>query len=150
MPSALEGADASRPSPIRAQPVTSSESLRVLVVDGEPLIRWSLARALEARGHRVVAVADTTAAFQALATVPPDAVVLDCQYADSEDLMLLEIVHRLAPDLPVIGMTAFPSGRLRRRAGELGAVWILEKPFDVFSVEGVLVHACARKVRNAR
>lgn len=150
MRSTSRTADASRPSPIRAQPVTSSESLRVLVVDGEPLIRWSLARALEARGHRVVAVADTAAALQALVTVPPDAAVLDCQYADSGDLVLLDIIHRFAPDLPVIATTAFPSGRLRRRAGELGAVSILEKPFDVFSVEGVLLHARARTVRHAR
>jgi DNA-binding NtrC family response regulator len=117
----------------------------VLVVDGEPLIRWSLAKALEARAHSVVAVAETTAALQALATVPLDAVILDCQYADSGDLVLLEVIRRFAPDLPVIAMTAFPSERLRGRAGGLGAVWILEQPFDVFSVEGLLVHACARK-----
>lgn len=113
-------------------------SLRLLVVDGEPLIRWSLAAALEERGHRVTVAADRNAALRALGAGPVDVILLDCHLADAADLELLRIIRGRTPQTPVVGMTAFPSQDLRRRAGELGAACLLEKPFDVFGVEGVL------------
>ena len=146
MRNALDTPSADRPSSSSAEPVTAGGSRCVLVVDGEPLIRWCLAAALEGRGHRVVAAADTNAALRALAEEPIDAVLLDCQLSD-RDLELLRLIRRVAPQLPVVGMTACPSRRLRRRADELGAVWLLEKPFDVFSIEEVVLQACEHSRR---
>lgn len=118
-------------------------SLRLLVVDGEPLIRWSLAAALEQRGHRVTVAADRDGALHAIGAGPVDVILLDCQLADSADLELLRIIRGRTPQTPVIGMTAFPSQDLRRRAGEFGAACLLEKPFDVFGIEQVLLDVCS-------
>jgi len=117
----------------------TSPSLRLLVVDGEPLIRWSLAAALEERGHRVTVAADREGALRALGAGPVDVILLDCHLADSANLELLRIIRGRTPQTPVVGMTAFPSRDLRHRAGELGAAGLLEKPFDVFGVEGMLL-----------
>ena len=119
------------------------QSLRLLVVDGEPLIRWSLAAALEERGHRVIVAADREGALRALGAGPVDVILLDCHLADSANLELLRIIRGRTPQTPVVGMTAFPSRDLRRRAGELGAACLLEKPFDVFGVERVLLGLCS-------
>src|SRR4026209_302844 len=106
--------------------------LRVLVVDGERLIRWSLTAALEEHGHHVAVAADRDAALHALQTEPLDVILLDCHLADATDLALLRIVRRRARETPVVGMTAFPSRELTRRAGSCGVARLLEKPFDVF------------------
>jgi DNA-binding NarL/FixJ family response regulator len=63
--------------------------------------------------------------------------------ADSADLELLRIIRGRTPQTPVIGMTAFPSQDLRRRASEFGAACLLEKPFDVFGIEEVLLDVCS-------
>jgi len=119
------------------------ERLRVLVVDGERLIRWSLAAALEEHGHHVTVAADRDGALHALRTEPLDVILLDCHLADSPDLDLLRVVRRRAPQTPVVGMTAFPSRELRRCASDLGAARLLEKPFDVFAIERVLLDVCS-------
>ena len=123
--------------------VPPAEPLRVLVVDGEPLIRWSLAAALEEHGHHVTAAADRDGALHALQSEPLDVILLDCHLTDATDLELLRVVRSLAPRTPVVGMTAFPSRELRRCASHLGAACLLEKPFDVFGVERVLLDVCA-------
>ena len=117
--------------------------LRVLVVDGEPLLRWALAKALEACGHRVVTAAGGDAALHAVACRGLDAALLESPSADGPELTLLDVIRRVAPDLPVIGMTAFPSEGVTGRAREHGAIRILAKPFDVFSLDGVLQDVCA-------
>ena len=124
--------------------VPPAKPLRVLVVDGELLIRWSLAAALEEHGHHVAVAADRDAALDALQTEPLDVILLDCHLADATDLELLRTVRRRAPETPVVGMTAFPSRELTRRAGSCGVARLLEKPFDVFEIERVLLDECAK------
>jgi hypothetical protein len=45
--------------------------------------------------------------------------------------------------MPVVGMTAFPSRELTRRFGMCGVACLLEKPFDVFGIERVLLEVCS-------
>jgi DNA-binding NtrC family response regulator len=132
----------SAPPPADAAPLQRRRGLRVLVVDGEPLIRWALAKALEASGHRVVTAADADAALHTVICEGLDAALIDCQLADGRNLSLLDVIHRISPDLPVIGMTAFPSDEVTLRAREHGAIRTLEKPFDVFSLDRVLRDVC--------
>src|SRR5262245_42636889 len=63
-------------------------SRRVLVVDDEPLIRWSVAETLADAGFHVVQRADAKGARAALAQAHDvfDAVVLDLRLPDSSDL----------------------------------------------------------------
>jgi CheY-like chemotaxis protein len=66
-------------------------SLRVLVVDDELLIRWSIAETLTSAGHTVVEAENGAAAVQALTNSmdPFDAVFLDYRLPDSDGLKLL-------------------------------------------------------------
>ena len=57
---------------------TAARCLRVLVVDDEPLIRWSIAETLGAAGHQVTEAQDAASALRALADAPStDLVLLD-------------------------------------------------------------------------
>src|SRR5215470_7619115 len=84
-------------------------TLRVLVVDDEPLIRWSVSEALAESGHVVCEASDGASAVELLSDGARlfDVIVLDYRLPDSNDLHLLETVRGLAPDSTVIMMTAF-------------------------------------------
>ena len=64
-----------------------SPSLRVLIVDDESLIRWSVAETLGAAGHAVLEAADGATALRTLTEVsdPVDVVLLDFRLPDSND-----------------------------------------------------------------
>jgi DNA-binding NtrC family response regulator len=112
---------------------------RVLVVDDEPLIRWCIAETLGAAGHRVVEAQDAASALEALASGPnPDVVLLDLRLPDSNDLELLTKIRKIAPAAAVVMMTAFGTPDVTTGALQLGARMILNKPFDMHDLEGVV------------
>ena len=126
--------------------MTPDGPFRVLVVEDESLMRWSVAQALTGRGHTVVEAADGAAAMRLLEETPADVVLLDYRHPDSDDFALLRDIRRLAPATPVVLMTAFGTPELSDRARALGASDVLQKPFDVFRVDGVLRRACGSSV----
>jgi DNA-binding NtrC family response regulator len=126
--------------------MTPDGPFRVLVVEDESLMRWSVAQALTGRGHTVVEAADGAAAMRLLEETPADVVLLDYRLPDFDDFALLRDIRRLAPATPVVLMTAFGTPELSDRARALGASDVLQKPFDVFRVDGVLRRACGSSV----
>src|SRR5689334_14507055 len=86
----------------------NSATLRVLVVDDEPLIRWSLAQTLADRGH-VVCEAEDAASTRAAISDDFDVLLLDYRLPDSDNLSLLASIRNRAPHAQVIVMTAFGS-----------------------------------------
>jgi DNA-binding NtrC family response regulator len=105
---------------------------RVLVIDDEPLIRWSLAQTLEGGGYSVVTAVNGAQGIRELLEKGPfDAVLLDLQLPDCGDLGLLRMVRDAAPTTPVVLMTAFLTPEAEEEAGWIGAARILRKPFDL-------------------
>ena len=107
--------------------------LRVLVVDDEFLIRWSINQTLTQSGHTVVEAPDGATAVRTLtdAAAPIDLVLLDYRLPDSNGLTLLATIRRLAPDSPVIMMTAFGTPEVIKGALDLGVSQVLSKPFEM-------------------
>lgn len=114
----------------------SAAGLRILVVDDEALIRWSLLETLTSCGHAVVEAGDAAGAVQAVTTagVPFDVVLLDFRLPDSNDLVLLSRLRRLAPATRVILMTAYGTPEILQNALDLGACRVISKPFDMNDV----------------
>jgi DNA-binding NtrC family response regulator len=116
---------------------------RVLVVDDEALIRWSLAEMLGERGYVVTEADNARMALAAIqqAQEPFDVVLLDYRLPDSADLRLLETVKRLAPTSQVIMITAHNSPELAQGAVALGAFRVINKPFEVESLAALVNQA---------
>lgn len=109
-----------------------SAPLRVLIVDDEPLIRWSLAETLADSGHIVVEAGDGETALRFLVDDQPfDVVLLDYRLPDSNDLRLLTAIRETAPLSAVIMMTAFGTPEIAHGALALGAYRVVPKPFEV-------------------
>ena len=75
---------------------------KVLIVDDEPLIRWTMQQALTAWGFEPVEAADATTAIRAFEHCPPDAVLLDINLPDGSGLELLRRFKRERPKTAVI------------------------------------------------
>ena len=105
----------------------------VLVVDDEPLIRWSLAETLSDRGHTVAEAGDGKEALRVVtrAANRPDVVMLDYRLPDSNDLSLFAAIKRELPEIPIILMTAYGSPEITTGALALGAYRVVSKPFAV-------------------
>jgi len=123
--------------------------LRVLVVEDEALIRWSIAETLAGHGHSVVEAASAATAVEALDTEPApiDVVLLDLRLPDSSDLDLLARIRRRHPESVVVMMTAYGSPELARHALELGAYRVVDKPFDMNALDPLLREAHDAGVR---
>ena len=104
----------------------------VLVVDDEPLIRWSVAESLADAGVDVEQAADAASALHAVTTtaLPFDAVVLDLRLPDMNDLSLLGTLRQLLPGATLILMTAFGTQDIVADAEAMGAT-VLYKPFEL-------------------
>ena len=127
----------------RAENMSNKSSpLRVLVVDDEPLICWSLAETLGASGDQVTEAESGDAAIRMLTTAPaPDVVMLDYQLPDSRDLTLLQTVRRLAPRSRVILMSAYCTPDVANQALALGACRVVAKPLDIEEVPAMVDEA---------
>jgi DNA-binding NtrC family response regulator len=136
MPSTLEVSEFSRME-------KNSPALRVLVVDDEPLLRWSLAETLAERGCEVTETSDGRGATRCMedATRVFDVVLLDYRLPDADDFSLLASIRDRWPHTPVVLMTAFSSPEVVRGALDLGAVRVLNKPFEMGEIAGLLAAA---------
>ncbi|MBC7251444.1 MAG: response regulator transcription factor [Anaerolineae bacterium] len=103
--------------------------VKILVVDDEPDIREILVRYLSAPGYEVAAVAGGQEAL-ALAEAGDFALALvDISMSGMSGLELLAELKRLAPDMPVVLVTAYLSSRGKDEGLKRGACGYLVKPF---------------------
>lgn len=109
---------------------------RVLVVDDEYLIRWSVTETLADAGVDVRTAGSAGETIDALRdhTWTPDTVLLDLRLPDNDDLTLFLQIRGQLPDAAVIMMTAFGTADVISRARRLGARMIMTKPLDMDDV----------------
>ena len=106
---------------------------RVLVVDDEPLVRSSLARALDGHGYDVGVAKDGGEALAILAEAPADVVLLDLVMPGIDGFEVLRrlLDRSVAPVIPVIVVSARGDEADKIAALDLGADDYLTKPFGV-------------------
>jgi DNA-binding NtrC family response regulator len=125
---------------------TQSPPLRVLVVDDEPLICWSLAETLRDGGDVVIAAKDGAAAMRALSESrePIDVALLDYRLPDVDDLSLLSAVRGFSPSTRVILMSAYATPEIAKVAMALGAARVVAKPIDMRDVPALVHNGASR------
>ena len=105
----------------------------LLIVDDEELVRWSLRERFTHEGYTVVEAATAAGAVEQ-ATTGVDLVLLDYRLPDGDGLTVLRRIKEIAPDTPVILMTAFSTVENAVEAMKHGAYHYLNKPFNLDDV----------------
>ena len=118
--------------------VTRREPLRVLVVEDELLIRWSIVETLTKAGCSVTEAGDAAGALQAAAAEDFDAIVLDYRLPDSNDLTLLQALRSQLPESRVVMMSAYGTPDIIQQAQGLGVQRFLDKPFEMESLKNLV------------
>ncbi|MBI2835659.1 MAG: response regulator [Acidobacteria bacterium] len=113
--------------------------IRVLVVDDEPLIRWSLKESLLQAGFAVVDVGNGHDALAQLNSVGDiEAVLLDLKLPDLDGLTILRQIKSHDPSCQVIIMTAYGLPETVDEAAREGAYLTVHKPFNIDEMVGLV------------
>src|SRR5436309_3476972 len=123
-------------------------ALRVLVVDDEPLIRWSLTERLKQESYRVVEAATAAAAIERHAE-GVDLVLLDYRLPDGDGLSVLKRIKDADADTLVILLTAHSTIDMAVEAMKHGAYHYANKPFNLDEI-ALLVEKALETTRLRR
>jgi DNA-binding NtrC family response regulator len=127
---------------------------RILVVDDEELIRWSLVERMRAEGYEVVEAGTGEQAIEH-ARDGVDLVLLDYKLPDVDGVTVLRRIKELDPDALVILLTAYASVETAVEAMKEGAFHFANKPFDLDDIAFLVSRALEttqlrREVRRLR
>ena len=104
---------------------------RCLVIDDDRDFREVLGPALARRGFTVDVAEDLEAALHAMATAPPDDVVLDLRLGERSGLELIGALLEANPAARIVVLTGYASIATAVEAIKRGATHYLTKPADV-------------------
>ena len=107
----------------------------VLIVDDNKSVLTSLELLLEDEFERVETASNPNSILSVLDTMPVDLVILDMNFSagvntGNEGLFWLRRIQEIAPELPVIMLTAYGDVELAVKALKSGAVDFILKPWD--------------------
>ena len=105
--------------------------IRVLIVEDESLIRWSLRQKFEDRGYQVAEAEDGQTALALFDEGAFDLIMLDYKLPDITGLDVLHGIRGLDADAVVIMMTAYSTIETAVEAIKLGAYNYIAKPFQM-------------------
>jgi len=104
---------------------------KILVVDDEHLIRWSLEQNLKKQGYEVVTAGNGEDALRIAREEQPDLVLLDIQLPGISGLEVLEKLKETDEEIIVIMVTAHGALETAVHAMRLGAYDYINKPFNL-------------------
>jgi DNA-binding NtrC family response regulator len=108
---------------------------KVLIVDDESLVRWSLRQKVQEWGYQPVEADSGAAALKAVQNDSPDLVLLDLRLPDISGIEVLHQFRQTGFTAPVIVITADSRDNIRDALMNLGAFQFYEKPVDFDKLE---------------
>ncbi len=103
----------------------------VLIVDDEKNVRDLLKEILEEEDYTVFEADNGKKAVEAVSEKYPDCILLDVRMPVMDGMEAFLKIREIAPDLPVIFLTAYGSSDIAIKAMKKGAYDYLTKPFDI-------------------
>ncbi len=128
----------------------------ILIADDDDDMRALMATTLRNDGYSVVEASDGAQLLEILrdamddVRVRPDILVTDIKMPRLSGLGVLQALRRARVRMPVILVTAFSDESMHTVAKRLGAVGVLQKPFDVDDLRTVVLNASTAFERDAR
>ena len=114
---------------------------RLLVVDDEPNVQYSLVKSLQTGALEVITAGTAREGIDLVRQQSPDVVILDVRLPDMSGLDAFHEIHAIDPRLPVIIITAFTTTETAIEAMKRGAFEYLLKPVDFHQLRELVTKA---------
>jgi two-component system response regulator PilR (NtrC family) len=118
---------------------------RILIVDDERSMREMLSILLEREGYETVEAKNGQEATQLFESSLFDLVISDIQMPGINGIELLARIKKLAPDVPVLMITAFATAEQAVDAIKLGAFHYFTKPFNNDEIRALVRNALEKR-----
>ncbi|MHC4877045.1 MAG: sigma-54-dependent transcriptional regulator [Planctomycetota bacterium] len=122
---------------------------RILIIDDEPAIGWSLRELLRDSGHDVTIASSAEEALAIAGQFSPEAVLLDVRLPGVDGISAIDDLRGCCGHVPIIVMTAFGNLETAVRAVDAGAFDYLTKPFDLDEAATLVQRALASAAHNS-
>ena len=116
-------------------------SKRILIVDDEKTIRWSLGEALRNIDYEVAEAENGKNALKVFQDDPFDLVILDLKLPDIDGIQVLKKLKETDSEVPVIMMTAYGEIETAVEAIKNGAYDFILKPFQLEKMKVSIANA---------
>lgn len=110
---------------------------RILIVDDDKLIRWSLKELLCQQGYEVEVASTTQDALNQAQKVPLHLIFTDCEINDEDGFQMLGKLQSIQPEAKIIILSALSSQQVQSRLGDIKIFSILEKPFQSDQIRSI-------------
>ncbi|MFC1549591.1 sigma-54-dependent transcriptional regulator [Nitrospirota bacterium] len=114
---------------------------RILIIDDEKLLRWSLEQNLTKEGYSVMTAEKGLEGLNMFKEDMPDLTLLDIHLPDVSGITVLEGIKEINPGALVLMITAFGDIQTAVKTIKLGAYDFLEKPFNMEKLKIVVAKA---------
>ena len=104
--------------------------LKVLVIDDDKLIRWSLREILVQDGHRVDVVSNINDAFSHAEKYAYELIFVDFEIEDENCIDMLKELNKSYPETKIIILSAQSQKQIETQIADISVHAIIEKPFD--------------------
>lgn len=108
---------------------TEGETPKILVIDDEKLIRWSLKEILTQEGYDVDTADRAEEAINMARDIPYSLIIADLEIHDEDGMEMLKKIEEFRSDAIAIILSARPKQQILPEYGGLRVFDIIEKPF---------------------
>ncbi|UCC41552.1 MAG: response regulator [Candidatus Aminicenantes bacterium] len=119
--------------------------IKILIIDDDKLIRWSLKELFSQEGYKVDAVATVREALGLVESFPHNLIFVDLETKDENGIEMMKKIISLRPEAKIIILSAFTRQQIEPEIGELGVFSIIEKPFKSEQIKSIAKQALDTK-----
>ncbi len=120
---------------------------KVLIVDDEETLTWSMARSLskDKDKYEILIANNGKEALNLLEKNKIDLVISDIKMPDINGLDLLVKIKKEYPQTKVIIMTAYGSSDVQKEANQRGSLYYVEKPFEISDIRKIIIDLIGKR-----
>jgi DNA-binding NtrC family response regulator len=112
--------------------------IKILVVDDDKLIRWSLKEILSQEGHMVDAVATAKDALTQVEKTDYNLIFCDIDIEDENGIEILKKLMIVQPEAKTIILSAHSKNHIEPQLGNLNILSVIEKPFQSEQIRDII------------
>ncbi len=114
---------------------------KILVVDDDKLIRWSLKEIFSQEGYTVDAVATAKDALKQAKNITYKLIFSDLEINDENGIEMLKKARAFQPEAKIIIISALTKQQIESKLGNLCIFSIIEKPFRSEQIKTIVKEA---------